>query len=119
MLRNWIIRIIINSTALWIVDMIFDDVWINSTKSLILAAILFGVLNTVIKPILVFFTLPLNILTLGLFTFVINAIILELTDYWMDSVTVNGFGIAILAAIVISIVSVALQHLLKEKKSHN
>jgi putative membrane protein len=116
MFRNWIIRIIINAAALWIVDLVFDDVWINSSGSLILAAILFGVLNTFIKPVLVLFTLPLNILTLGLFTLVINAIILKLTDYWMDSITVDGFGIAILAALVISIVSVSLQQVFNEKK---
>lgn len=116
MFRNWIIRIIINATALWVVDLIFDDVWIEDSGSLFLAAILFGILNTIIKPVLVFFTLPLNILTLGLFTLVINAIILELTDYWMDSITVDGFGVAILAALLISIVSVLLQQVLKEKK---
>jgi len=116
MFSNWIIRIIINAAALWIVDLVFDDVWINSSGSLILAAILFGVLNTFIKPVLVLFTLPLNILTLGLFTLVINAIILKLTDYWMDSITVDGFGIAILAALVISIVSVSLQQVFNEKK---
>ena len=116
MLRNWIIRIIINASALGLVDLIFDDIWIKDTGSLLLAAILFGILNTVIKPILVFFTLPLNILTLGLFTLVINAIILELTDYWLDSINIDGFGIAILAALVISIVSVFLQQVLKEKK---
>ncbi|MEJ2542475.1 MAG: phage holin family protein [Calditrichaceae bacterium] len=116
MLRNWIIRIIINATALWVVDLIFDDVWINDSGSLILAAILFGILNTIIKPVLVLFTLPLNVLTLGLFTLVINAIILELTDYWMDSITVDGFGVAILAAMLISIVSVLLQSIFKEKE---
>ena len=116
MLRNWIIRILINAIALWLVDLIFSDIWIEDTGSLFLASILFGVLNTIIKPVLVLFTLPLNILTLGLFTLVINAIILELTDYWMDSITVNGFGIAILAALLISIVSVFLQQVLKEKK---
>jgi putative membrane protein len=116
MLRNWIIRIIINATALWVVDLIFDDVWIKDSGSLILAAILFGILNTIIKPVLVLFTLPLNVLTLGLFTLVINAIILELTDYWMDSITVDGFGVAILAAMLISIVSVLLQSIFKEKE---
>lgn len=116
MLRNWIIRIIINATALWFVDLIFNDVWIEDSGSLVLAAVLFGILNTIIKPVLVFFTLPLNILTLGLFTLIINAIILELTDYWMDNITVDGFGVAILAALIISIVSVLLQQVLKEKK---
>lgn len=117
MLRNFIIRLVINAAALWFVDILFDDVWIYDSKSLILAALLFGILNAVIKPILVFFTLPLNVLTLGLFTLVINAVILELTDYWMDSIVVDGFGVAILAAIVISIISVFLQQILKDKNT--
>ena len=117
MLRNLLIRWIINAAALWVVDLLFDDIWFQSSEALLIAAILFGLLNTVIKPILIFFTLPLNILTLGLFTLVINAIILKLTDYWMDSFTINGFGVAILAALIISIVSVVLHSLLKEKHS--
>lgn len=117
MLRNLLVRWVINSAALWFIDFIFEDIWFDSTGSLLLAAILFGLLNAMIKPLLLFFTLPLNILTLGLFTLVINAMILELTDFWMDSFHVDGFGIAILAALVISMVSVLLQSLFKEKKS--
>ncbi len=114
MLRNLIIRWFINTAALWFVDVLFDGIWFDSTQSLLLTAIVFGVLNTFIKPILVIFTLPINILTLGLFTIVINAFILRLTDYWVDSFHTAGFGVAFIAAIFISIVSVLLQSILKE-----
>lgn len=117
MFRNMVIRWIINAIALWFVDLIFEDIWFDGSGSLVLAAILFGLLNAFIKPLLVFFTLPLNILTLGLFTLIINAIILELTDFWMDSFHVQGFGIAILGALLISVVSVVMQSLLKEKQN--
>jgi putative membrane protein len=116
MLRNLIIRWVINALALWFVDLIFDGIWFDSTGSLLITAIVLGLLNAVIKPVLVVFTLPLNILTLGLFTIIINAIILELTDFWVDSFHIQSFGIAILGAIVISLVSVFLQSLLGDEK---
>lgn len=115
MLRNLLIRWIINAAALGFVDWLFTDIWFDTTKSLLIAAILFGLLNAIIKPVLLLFTLPLNILTLGLFTLVINGIILQLTAFWVKAFHVQGFGVAILAAIVISLVSIFLQSLLKEK----
>jgi len=115
MLRNMIIRWVINAAALWFVDVLFDGIWFDSIQSLLITAIVFGVLNTVIKPILVIFTLPINILTLGLFTLVINAFILRLTDYWVDSFHTSGFGVALIAAIFISIVSVVLQNIFREE----
>ncbi len=115
MVRYLILRLFINSAALWFVDVIFGGIWFDSTGALVGAAIVFGLLNTFIKPILIVFTLPLNILTLGLFTFVINAIILELTDWFMDSFHVAGFGTALLAAVVISVVSLFLQWILVEE----
>ncbi|HID39484.1 MAG TPA: phage holin family protein, partial [Calditrichaeota bacterium] len=112
---NMIIRWVINAAALWFVDVLFDGIWFDSIQSLLITAIVFGVLNTVIKPILVIFTLPINILTLGLFTLVINAFILRLTDYWVDSFHTSGFGVALIAAIFISIVSVVLQNIFREE----
>ena len=115
MLRNILIRLFINTAALWIVDVLFDGIWFDSTSSLLTAAIVFGLLNTFIKPFLVILTLPINILTLGLFTIVINAFILRLTDYWMDSFHTSGFGVALIAAVFISLVSVILQSILRDK----
>lgn len=116
MLRNALIRLFINATALVIVDYLFTGIDFRDSGSLIIAAIVFGILNTFIKPILLIFTLPINILTLGLFTVVINGIILELTDFLLDSFYVSSFGVAILAAILISLVSIIMQGILQDKK---
>jgi putative membrane protein len=116
MLHNLIIRWFINAAALWFVDILFSDIWFDSTGSLLITAIVFGLINALIKPVLLLFTLPINILTLGLFTVVINAIVLELTDFWVDSFHLEGFGIALLAAIVISLVSIVLQNMLKDDR---
>ncbi|KAA3609809.1 MAG: phage holin family protein [Calditrichaeota bacterium] len=114
-MRNIILRIFINTAALWVVDKLFQDIWFQDTGALILTAIVFGLLNTFIKPILVIFTLPINLLSLGLFTIVINALILKLADYWIDDFVVDGFGTAIFASLFISIISIILNSILKDK----
>lgn len=114
-MRNLLIRLFINAASLWVVDRLFQDVWFADTESLILTALVIGLLNTFIKPVLVILTLPINLLSLGLFTIVINALILKLADYLVDDFTVLGFGTALLAALLISIVSIFLNMLLKDK----
>ncbi|MBD3225586.1 MAG: phage holin family protein [Caldithrix sp.] len=118
MLRNMIIRWVINAAALAVIDQLFTSIWFDSTGSLLLTAIVFGLLNAFIKPILIIFTLPINVLTLGLFTVIINAIILELTDFWVDSFHLQGFMVAIIAAVLVSIVSVIMQWMLQDER-HN
>ena len=115
-MRNIIIRLFINIAALWVADKLFTGIWFSDTNTLILTAIVFGILNTFIKPVLIIFTLPINILSLGLFTLIINAVILELADFWIDGFRVDGFGIAILASVFISLVSIVLHGILKEKR---
>jgi len=116
MLRNLVLRFFINAVALWLVDVMFTDISFMDTPALFITAIVFGLLNAVIKPLLLFFTLPINLLTLGLFTLIINAIVLELADWLIDSFVVDGFGTAILAALFISIISTILSSLLREER---
>jgi len=104
-MRNLLIRFFINAAALWVVDTLFQGIRFADSEALLVAAIVFGILNAIIKPILIIFTLPVNILTLGLFTIVINAIILELTDYFIDRFSIDTFGTAILASLFISVIS--------------
>ncbi len=113
-MRNILLRVFINMASLWFVDKIFQDVWFQDTNALIITAIVFGLLNAFIKPVLVIFTLPINLLSLGLFTVVINAVILKMADYWVDSFVVNGFGTAILASLFISVISIVLSSILKD-----
>ena len=114
-MRNLLIRFFINAAALWVVDQLFQDVQFTDNEALLITALVFGILNAIIKPVLIVLTLPVTILTLGLFTIIINAIILELTDYFIDSFWVEGFGTAILASLFISIISIILNNIFKEK----
>lgn len=114
MLRNLVIRWFINSAALGVASIIFSGIRFISLSDLLIAAALFGVLNTFIKPLLIIFTLPINILSLGLFTFIINAFMLGLTAVLMQGFIIAGFWSALGGAIVVSIVSIALNHFLAE-----
>ena len=106
-------QLLINAAALWAATRIvtgisFDGNWVT----LFVVALIFGVLNVSVRPLLWFMTLPLLILTLGLFTFVLNALMLWLTGAVSDVLGlgfhVTGFGAAFLGALVISIVSFLL-----------
>ena len=106
-------RLLINAAALWVATRItpgisFDGEW----RTLLVVALIFGVLNVSVRPLLWFMTLPLLIVTLGLFTFVLNALMLWLTGAISDSLGlgfhVEGFGAAFLGALVVSVVSFLL-----------
>lgn len=108
-----LLRILINAAALWVATQIVPGVthtgpWL----SLLLVALVFGLLNAFVRPLLKLLTCPLILLTLGLFTFVINAIVLWLTSAISESLglgfRVTGFGAAFLGALVVTIVSVLL-----------
>jgi putative membrane protein len=106
-------RLLINAAALWAATRItpgisFDGDW----RTLLVVALVFGVLNVSVRPLLWFMTLPLLIVTLGLFTFVVNAVMLWLTGVvseWLGlGFHVEGFGAAFLGALVVSVVSFML-----------
>jgi putative membrane protein len=108
-----IIRLLINAAALWVATRLvpgisFDGDW----RLLMLVALVFGVLNAGVRPILTLLALPLLILTLGLFTFVLNALMLWLTGTISDALGlgfhVAGFWAAFLGALVVSLVSLML-----------
>ncbi|MEV1006306.1 phage holin family protein [Streptomyces sp. NPDC049881] len=115
-------RFIANAVALavavWLVGGITlgegDSDTSGKTVTLLVVALIFGVVNVVVKPVVKLFSLPLLILTLGLFTFVINALMLLLTS-WIagdDRFDVDGFGAAFLGGLIISIVSWAVNMVL-------
>jgi len=81
--------------------------------SIIEAAILLGVLNLIIKPLLFILTLPINILSLGLFTFIINGLMLLIVSAFVGGLEIRGFGAAILGSIVISIFSIVAGRLVR------
>jgi putative membrane protein len=114
-----IIRWLVITVAILISSMIIPGIKVDSLSTAIIAAGLLGIINTFIRPILIILTLPLNILTLGLFSFFINAFLLKLVAYFIEGFAVDGFGSAFLGALVISIVNwLANQFIVHAKKSN-
>ena len=110
---RFLLRLLINAAALWVATQIVPGVTHSGCGgALLVVALVFGLLNALLRPILAFLSCPLLILTLGLFTFVINAVILLLTSAVSSSLGigfhVDGFWAALLGAIVVSIVSILL-----------
>jgi len=111
-----IIRLVINAAALWVASQIVPGIGIPSDiVNLLFVALIFGVVNALVKPIIDFFTCPFYVLTLGLFTFVVNALLLMLTGYLTGGqLNVQDFWTAFLGGIVVSIVSTLLSLFLSD-----
>ena len=108
-MRALAIRIGINALAVWAAAELIGGITVEEgLGSILIVAVIFGLVNAVLKPIAILFTFPAIILTLGLFTLVINAVMLLVTDAIAGGLDVDGFGAALLGAIVISLVSWAL-----------
>ena len=100
-----IIRWILNTLALLLVVNVVPGFVYTDWISLAIAAAVLGLLNAIVRPILWFITLPITVITLGLFLLVLNAIMLELTAWLVPGFGIEGFGWAILGALVLSIIS--------------
>lgn len=104
---NIIVRLLITAVSAFLLSKILTGVHFDSFGSTIIFAILLGILNVFVKPVLSILSLPITIITLGLFSFVINALIILLTDYFMSSMYVDGFWWALLFGILLSLVTSA------------
>src|SRR5436305_14653265 len=100
-----IVRWIINTLALFVVVTIVPGFHYHSFVALAIAAAVLGLLNAIVRPILFVLTLPLTIVTLGLFLVVLNAIMLEMTSWLVPGFRIGGFGWAIVGAVVLGIIS--------------
>ena len=103
-----ITKLAINALALLVIDAIFQGIWFDNNQATIAAAVVLALVNTYLRPLVVVLTLPINILTLGLFTLVINALMLELVSWVIPAFHVEGFWTAVGGALVISITSFLL-----------
>jgi putative membrane protein len=109
----FIFRLIINMVAILIISYLFPKmIWVEGFLAALVAAFLLGIVNTIIKPILVLLTLPLTVLTLGLFLLVINGLMLWLVSALVSGFHVSGFWGAVFGSILISLVSWLLSRFL-------
>jgi len=113
-LVKFLTSVIIFAISIFLVSYLFDLISIDTPTAWIVASLVLGVLNSVVKPFLVLVTLPLTILTLGLFTLVINGIILFLMAALVSGVEIESFWRAGLAAFLITIISAVFNALISD-----
>lgn len=102
---NFFITWLLSAISLWITAFIVPGLTIASWQAAAIGVVIMGLINAIVKPILILFTLPLTLLTLGFFLLVINAISLGLVGYFTPGFTVAGFFPALFGSIVLSLVS--------------
>lgn len=116
MFMRWFVSIFLNAIALIVVAYLFESFHVETFGTALLASFILSLLNIIVKPILIVLTLPITLVTLGLFLFVINAITLMITQSVIGSdFVIDGFGIAIIAAIIIAIINAVLQRFVGNK----
>ncbi|MBX9360016.1 phage holin family protein [Streptomyces massasporeus] len=123
-MKNFVVKTVANAGALavavWLLDKITltGDSTVKEVGTLIIVALLFGLVNFLVKPLVKLLSLPLLILTLGLFTLVVNALMLLLTSWLADTLDlsfhVEGFWTAVVGGLIISVVSWALHVVLPD-----
>jgi len=111
-----ILKMLLTSLAVVVLAKLLPGIGVDSYTTAIIVAIVLGLLRIFVKPLFVFFTLPLTILTLGLFLFVINAVIILLAGRLVDGFAVDGFLYALLFSLLLSFFQSVLYSFLKEKK---
>jgi putative membrane protein len=102
-MKGFLFRLVITALGLWLAATIVPGVQLNGWGALLAAALVLGIVNAVIRPVILVLTLPLTVLTLGLFILVVNGISLYLVAWLVPGFSLNGLGAAILAAIVVGL----------------
>ena len=112
---NFIVNLLISGSAVFISAYVLPGVSVDSFVTAIIVAVVLGVLNALVKPVIIILTLPITILTLGLFTFVLNALLILLTARVVEGFHIEGFLYALLFSLVLSIVNWFLTSLKEER----
>ncbi|MGH8623638.1 MAG: phage holin family protein [Burkholderiales bacterium] len=104
-MRGFLIRLVITALGLWVADRLLPGIAFTGTGALIVSALVLGIVNAIIRPVLLILTLPLTVLTLGLFILVVNGISLALAAGLVAGFQVTGLFSATIGAIIVSLVS--------------
>jgi putative membrane protein len=102
---GFLIRLAISALGLWLASAIVPGLHVEGVGTLILAALLLGIVNAVVRPVAVLLTIPLTIVTLGLFLLVVNAGMLGLVAALLEDMRIDGFFAALLGAVVVGLTS--------------
>lgn len=100
--------LVVNVIAFYVTAYVVPGFEINGWELLLVVAVVWGIIAMLIRPLIVMLTLPVNVMTLGLFTFVINGLLLMLTANFVNGFNIESFSIALIAAVVLSLVNMFL-----------
>lgn len=114
--KRFLIRILITSAAVFVVVKILPWAEVSDPSALIVTALLLGIFNSILRPLLIILTLPINILSFGLFIFIINGLILYSIAIVVPGFEISSFGAAVLASILISITVWAINWMIRDKR---
>ncbi|HEY3219326.1 MAG TPA: phage holin family protein [Gemmatimonadales bacterium] len=104
-MRGFLVRLLITALGLWLADRLLPGIAITGTGALIVSALLLGIVNAVIRPVILILTLPLTVLTLGLFILIVNGISLGLVAWLVPGFHIAGLMSATLGAIIVGLTS--------------
>ena len=104
-MRGFLVRLLITALGLWVADELLTGIAFDTTRSLIVSALVLGVVNAVIRPVIFILTLPLTVLTLGLFVLVVNGISLALVAALVPGFHIAGFWAATIGAVIVGLTS--------------
>lgn len=102
---KFLVRAVFAALGLWVADVVLRGVYIDNGLTLVIAALLLGVVNAIVRPIVFLLTLPITIVTLGLFLLVVNAMMIGLVDLFLRGFDVRGLWAGIMAAVITGVAS--------------
>ena len=117
MLGRLIATMVVNAAAIWVAAAIFDGITYSSLTNLLLTGLVLGVVNFFVRPVVKLLTLPITIVTLGLWLIVVNAFMLLLTSWLVSGFAVDGFLTALGGAVVIGLVNWVLSGIMRRDSS--
>lgn len=111
-MNGFLVTLISNAVAIMVMPYLFSGFQVANLGSALAAALVLGLVNAFIKPVMLLLSLPITLLTFGLFAFVINGAVLKITANFVDGFQVNNWGTAIIGAIVLSLISNIIQKII-------
>jgi putative membrane protein len=115
-MKNWFLRILVSALAVLITAELLSGVKLSGVPAALIVALVLSFLNTFLKPILLILTIPITLLTLGLFLFLINGIIILVADFILDGFYVENFWWAFLFSVILSLINSILSKMLGTNK---
>lgn len=109
MKSKFLINFVVTAISFYLLSLLFKGIWFENTLSILIASLIFGLVNSLIRPIFVFFSIPFIFLTFGLFTFIINGLMLKIVSLIVPGFHVASFWDAVFASLILSLITLLLK----------